>query len=242
MNENTITPFDPVKPLVTVQEAISQWQTFEDLKQSLLVSDDYAIIQSKPYVKKSGFRKIAVFFGLSDEINHEERHDREDGSFYWRIKVKAIAPNNRTSIGVGICDSTERRFNHVEHDVYATAHTRAKNRAISDMVAGGIVSAEEMQTHNPTVKPRKKVEAIVGEPEPTPARNEPDNDEEHIIKTLHINDIQTHDLMIFKYDEAVIVKPREAHPDGSWSKINGVLERMKAKWRPVTKQWEVPIQ
>jgi len=31
-----------------------------------------------------------------------------------------------------------------EHNIYATAETRAKNRAISDMVGGGEVSAEEM--------------------------------------------------------------------------------------------------
>lgn len=31
-----------------------------------------------------------------------------------------------------------------EHDVYATAATRAKNRAISDLVGGGDVSAEEL--------------------------------------------------------------------------------------------------
>ena len=31
-----------------------------------------------------------------------------------------------------------------EHDILATAETRAKNRAISDLVGGGSVSAEEI--------------------------------------------------------------------------------------------------
>jgi len=35
-----------------------------------------------------------------------------------------------------------------EHDVYATAATRAKNRAISDCVGGGEVSAEEVSKDN----------------------------------------------------------------------------------------------
>jgi hypothetical protein len=74
----------------------------------------------------------------------EERTEREDGTFFWKIEVKAYAPNGRSCVGVGACDSRERKFAHLKHDVYATAHTRAKSRAISDLVAGGAVSAEEV--------------------------------------------------------------------------------------------------
>lgn len=142
--ERSIIPA-PVLPLVTPEEAAQQWQRFESLKAKLLVDDDYQTIAGKRFIKRSGFRKIAVYFGLSDRVVKEERHDREDGSFSWRIVVEAFAPNGRTCIGVGACDSRERKFAHTEHDVYATAHTRAKSRAISDMVAGGVVSAEEAE-------------------------------------------------------------------------------------------------
>ena len=128
-NEAGITPYEVVKPLVSAQQAQEQWKAFEELKASLLVVDDYAEIKGKRYVKKSGFRKIAVFFGLSDTILGQERVNREDESFYWRITVQVSAPNGRTSIGVGICDSKEREFAHIEHDVYATAHTRAIPRS-----------------------------------------------------------------------------------------------------------------
>lgn len=41
-----------------------------------------------------------------------------------------------------------------EHDCYATAQTRASNRAISDLIAAGEVSAEEMQAlHEPEHEP-----------------------------------------------------------------------------------------
>ena len=134
----------PVLPLVSPEEASKQWQLFEALKSKLLGPDDYQTIQGKRYIKRSGFRKIAVYFGISDSILREERLDRDDGSFSWRIVVEVRAPNGRSCIGVGACDSRERNFAHLEHDVYATAHTRAKSRAISDLVAGGVVSAEEV--------------------------------------------------------------------------------------------------
>lgn len=142
-----------VEALVSPEEAEAQWKRFEALKQKLLFKEDYQEIAGKAFIKRSGFRKIAVFFGISDRIIQEERIDRPDKTFVWRIVVEAIAPNGRTSIGVGACDSKERKFAHEEHDVYATAHTRAKSRAISDMIAGGIVSAEEIEAE-PQPAPR----------------------------------------------------------------------------------------
>lgn len=135
----------PVRPLVSAEVAAQDWALFESLKKSLLKAEDYQTISGKKFTTKSGFRKLAVCFNLSDRIIEQVRTDREDESFTWRIVVETQAPNGRVCSGVGICDSKERKFAHVEHDVYATAHTRAKNRAISDLVAGGVVSAEEME-------------------------------------------------------------------------------------------------
>jgi len=143
----------PVLPLVTPEEAAAQWARFEALKSKLLVDDDYQLIAGKRHFKRSGLRKLGVYFGISDRLLKEERTDRDDGSFNWRVVVQAIAPNGRSCVGVGACDSRERNFAHVEHDIYATAHTRAKNRAISDMIAGGAVSAEELTTGSMDVGP-----------------------------------------------------------------------------------------
>jgi len=141
-----------VMPLVTPEEAKAQWQKYQALKASVLDESDFQKIGAGKYTKKSGFRKIATFFGLTDKITEKERVEMKDG-FLWRFTVDAIAPNGRITQGVGSCDSRERKFAHVEHDVYATAHTRAKNRAISDMVAGGEVSAEEMEQTTPVHYP-----------------------------------------------------------------------------------------
>ena len=153
----------PVSPLVSPSQAAKAWKLFLELKEKLLTSDDYQQISGKMFITKSGFRKIAVAFNLSDRILESERVDREDGSFYWRIVVEAEADNGRKSTGVGICDSKERKFAHVEHDVFATCHTRAKNRAISDMVAGGVVSAEEMESSAKEVPRGKSKDSVLND-------------------------------------------------------------------------------
>lgn len=152
-----LTQYNVVMPLATAEEAVKGWELFEGLKSALLKPDDYQTISGKAYIKRSGFRKIAVYFGLSDRLLEQARTDRDNGSFFWRIMVEIRAPNGRTSIGVGICDSAERKFTHLEHDVYATAHTRAKSRAISDMVAGGVVSAEELEPGDEPPQPPREV-------------------------------------------------------------------------------------
>ena len=148
----------PVRPLVSPEQAARAWKLFLDLKKKLLDEHDYQLIVGKQHIKKSGFRKLAVVFNLWDRILEQERTEREDGTFTWRIVVEVQAPNGRICTGVAVCDSRERKFAHVEHDVYATAHTRAKNRGISDMVAGGVVSAEEMLStpQEETPKPEEK--------------------------------------------------------------------------------------
>jgi hypothetical protein len=82
-----------------------------------------------------------------------------------RTRSGPIAPGGRSCDGVGSCDSHEERFEESVwkkgadgksykeptgkykwkyNDVDGTAYTRAANRAISDLVGGGEVSAEEM--------------------------------------------------------------------------------------------------
>ena len=58
--------------------------------------------------------------------------------------VEAKAPNGRSAVGVGIASIHERQFSNPEHDIPATAHTRAKNRAFADLFGLGEVSAEEI--------------------------------------------------------------------------------------------------
>lgn len=139
-----------IRPVATPEEVLAAWQQFQELKRSLLTLDDYQEIQGRARIKKSGWRKIAAAFGISDQILREER--REHGTpgqpgyyFVWEITSRAIAPNGRYADAVGSCASNERRFAHTDHDVRAVAHTRSKNRAVADLVGGGEVSAEEIE-------------------------------------------------------------------------------------------------
>jgi len=147
------TAIQVVQPVAPIEQLKKSMQEFERLKRELLTEDDWQQIGDKKYITRSGFRKISLAFGLSDQILEEHRAERADGSFTWRVKVRVWARNGRRSESVGACDSSERKFAHLEHDVYATAHTRAKSRAISDLVAGGAVSAEELEGQGSPVRP-----------------------------------------------------------------------------------------
>jgi hypothetical protein len=96
------------------------------------------------FLKKSFWRKVATAFNLVDEIISEEKIEEKAGHYKYKFVVRAIAPNGRSSVGVGMCSTSEKDYAAKEHDIYSTAHTRAKNRAISDLVGGGEVSAEEI--------------------------------------------------------------------------------------------------
>ena len=131
------------QPVASIEQITKAWNNYQELKSSLLNQNDYQDVKGKKYIKKSGWRKIQTAFGISDELISEERKDF-DKYFVYEITIKVSAQNGRFAFGVGSCASSERNFAHTEHDVRSTAHTRAKNRAISDLVGGGEVSAEEV--------------------------------------------------------------------------------------------------
>lgn len=132
-----------LQPVAANDHIVEVFRNYQRLKTSLLDESDFQIISNKKFIKKSGWRKLGTAFGISDEIVKEERRVN-DKFFTYEVTVKVSAQNGRYAFGVGSCSSTERRFAHPDHDVRATSHTRAKNRAISDLVGFGEVSAEEM--------------------------------------------------------------------------------------------------
>ena len=144
--------------LVDVEYAAKAQQNFLDLVEVLLEDNDYQGTKKK----KSAWRKLARAFNISDEpITKEIIRDENHQIISAYFEVKAILPNGRSGFGVGDCsifdkvkaDDTEmpsnfelrKRFTNAEHDVIATAHTRAKSRAISDLIGAGEVSAEELE-------------------------------------------------------------------------------------------------
>jgi len=139
--ENSITLVYP-----NVVEAVSTMRAFQELKSKLLDENDLVVIEGKKYIKRSGWRKIALAFNISTEIVEVSREEK-DGKYIVRVKARAIAPNGRVSEEIGVCDSSEFENGRLKasiHNIETKAATRALNRAISNLVGGGEVSAEEI--------------------------------------------------------------------------------------------------
>ncbi len=147
-------PVNPPSAIVPLEaeQVVRGMTAYQELLPKLLVDSDYQAADGKRFVKKSGWRKIARAFGLSVEIRsqHVER-DGDGVPVRANVVARAVhAPTGQFSDGDGGCSTAESRFakakgrQKLENDLLATATTRAKNRAISDLVGMGDVSAEEV--------------------------------------------------------------------------------------------------
>lgn len=136
-----------VMPLVTGDQAVAAFQAYQDLASKIVTDDDVQKIGDKNFKKKSFWRKCQRFFNLSLELVKEWK-EKEGQSYTYFVIYRAKAPNGAFMDGDGACTSNEKGRVRTEHDTRSTAHTRAKNRAISDLVAFGEVSAEEVDDSN----------------------------------------------------------------------------------------------
>lgn len=135
-----------VMPAVSPEDAVKAFEAYQSLAKKIMTDDDVQQIQGKSFKKKSFWRKCQRFFNLSVEITKEER-EVYDGYFAYKFVVRATAPNGAFMDGTGTCSSNEKGMEKNEHNTRAIAETRAKNRAISDLVAFGEVSAEEVSAN-----------------------------------------------------------------------------------------------
>ncbi len=156
-----LTAADIIAP-IDIDKAAEAFRKFDQFKKRILNANDVVDIQGKLYLKRSAWSKWALVCGISDRLLSYERvpakgRDEENG-FYYRVVWEAFhQPTGRSSVGTGIVSSKEKKnWTHEEHDIWATACTRARNRAISGLIGGGEVSAEEMtsdDTTTPTIQP-----------------------------------------------------------------------------------------
>jgi len=126
------------------------------------------------FITKSGWRKIATAFNVTVEVVEKEKTvengvltwkvkarataNNGKAAESWSAcasnesnhmeYLKSVDDDMKQKDDVFKVDGKWRRLKHPrevnEHDIIATAETRAKNRAISDLVGGGDVSAEEV--------------------------------------------------------------------------------------------------
>jgi hypothetical protein len=139
-----------VLPVTTPEEAKKTMELYQNTLDALVDDRDWQKVGTEKFLKKSGVRKLAVAFNLSEEIiDLKEERDSEGKIVTAFASVRITAPNGRTTVGTGTCSIHDNKtgrngFAHAEHDVRATAITRATNRAILNMVGMGKVSAEEV--------------------------------------------------------------------------------------------------
>lgn len=135
-----------VMPVATPQQARLAVEAFEALKSSLASPSDMILMKGgRIFLRKPFWRRVARAFGLDVHLVSEERRIDADGSLSYSVIYRAIAPNGATMDGDGFCSTSELSApTNTEHNCRARAHTRAKNRAISDLVGGGEVSADEL--------------------------------------------------------------------------------------------------
>ena len=137
-----------VEGLPTPAAAKAMWARYRGVLDALVLPEDLVEISGRKYRKKSYWRRVAAAFGIRLEAlsSSSELLEREDRvGWVARAVVRASLPSGRHADGIASCSTWERKEDRKEHDVYATAYTRAANRAIADLVAAGEVSAEEVE-------------------------------------------------------------------------------------------------
>ena len=119
------------------------------------IPDGTITIRGKLYRKKSYWRAVKTAFNVQCECVGERR-EVIDGDWGYLVTYRATAPNGCLADGDGACFASEKkRGQDTIHNVRSHAHTRAFNRAVSNLVGFGEVSAEEVNERGALPPPRE---------------------------------------------------------------------------------------
>lgn len=169
-NQNSIVK--PVEDIDAVVETYEKFEEVKD--KLLDADQDLTKISGNVHVNKSGWRKIATAFNVSTKVMKKIRSQSEGIIRYEvkaravapngkTAESSGMASSNESNFMESLTeggdwnvddedvfkiDGKHRRIKDPravnEHNLMTLAETRAKNRAISDLVGGGEVSAEEL--------------------------------------------------------------------------------------------------
>lgn len=149
MSTTELAPRAQIMPLDVAQTRAAMTMHQQQLAQ-IVADTDWQVFRDRggaerKFLKRSGWRKIAFWYALDLQVVRMDL-DRDEQGVVIRAHVIARAqhPNGRFADGDGGCSARERGFAKPEHDIAAVAVTRATNRAISNLVGMGDVSAEEV--------------------------------------------------------------------------------------------------
>jgi len=221
-----------------VERLVALVDAFDKFKAKVLKESDFWLDtkENKKRVKKSGWLKYALACNLNLEKIEEREIDKETppGSGTWvtiyHFDYRAIAQTGRYAEGSGSASTAEReKSDKMIHDTRSLAQTRAMNRAISNLVGGGEVSAEEVMTSRRQVESKQKN----GNPHVVP-------DEEQVKTILKVNDIPIDDLTVFKYLDKVRIAPKPSFPQENFDAYtDAITSLLTAKWDKKLGCWVV---
>lgn len=157
-----------VTPKPSAEEFARDFETYRAIQATIdkCMPDSIMDIKGKPFRKKSYWRAVATAFNVTVEPASDEYFEigditTNDYDWGYRINYKASTPSGRVAYGDGTCMASEKRrkdgsmVDATHHNVRGHANTRAINRAVSNLVGFGEVSAEEMPMDAPRNQPNR---------------------------------------------------------------------------------------
>lgn len=120
---------------------------FREAAAAVLLPSDIAPISGHPFIRKSGWQRLAMTFGVHTEVASVQRHPgtAEEGGA-WRVTMRAVKGHCSVERS-GLCTLAERtgkgKTGSEESTAMAMAETRAVGRAVSALFGLGEVTAEE---------------------------------------------------------------------------------------------------
>lgn len=163
-------------PVFSGQQMAGAFQAYKALQAELdkAMPDQIMTIQGKKFRKKAFWRAVRMSFNLQVECTSDKRVQYSDSEWGYEATYRATAPNGSTADGDGSCTREEKskgRMQATVHNVRSHAHTRAMNRAISNLVGFGEVSAEEVNRDEPTQETRQEKQKAAQHRADVEARN-----------------------------------------------------------------------
>ncbi|MGI8766176.1 MAG: hypothetical protein ACR2KM_06660, partial [Gemmatimonadaceae bacterium] len=134
-------------PALAAQKALAA--AYDRACDALIGDNDVQRDGGRTFKRKSAWRKLARHFNISTEVATVQKDILGD-IFLATVTVRARGPWGQSVEAVGACgtdEATGRRTITIA-DAIATAETRATNRAVSNLIAMGEVSAEELSKGN----------------------------------------------------------------------------------------------
>lgn len=156
-----------VLPVDTPEQARDAWRQYHEIQAAIMTPADYQTYNGVKRPNKSFVKKVQRHYQLSVSITRCERQDLGDGDYGYLVTARASAPNGYFVEATGGCSTTEKRFQNAEakkrafHDIIGTAETRATNRAVLNLIGGGIVTAEEVNKGERQTKQTPAQQAVM---------------------------------------------------------------------------------